>query len=136
MIMTNDDGALEILEAYFKGRDLTLKLFTNDITPADDDVAGDYTEAAGGGYAAKTLTAASWTGSIAAGVAQVAYAEQIFAFTGPLTGGVPVYGYYLVNAATGKVVYAERRSSAVTPENNGDTLLITPVFKLSKGTPA
>lgn len=38
-----------------------LKLFTSNTTPAETDTAASYTEAAGNGYAAKTLTGASWT---------------------------------------------------------------------------
>lgn len=38
-----------------------LKLFTSNTTPAETDTAATYTEASGNGYAAKTLTGASWT---------------------------------------------------------------------------
>lgn len=133
-IMTNDDGALEILEAYFKGRNLELRLFTNDMIPADDDVVGDYVEAAGGGYSAKPLTGANWTGAVVGGIAQVAYADQVYEFTDPLTGPAAVYGYAVVNPATGKVVYAERGAAPYTPVAGG-VYLVKPVYKLSKGTP-
>jgi hypothetical protein len=40
---------------------LVLRLYTSNTTPAETDTAGSYTEASGNGYAAKTLTGASWT---------------------------------------------------------------------------
>lgn len=135
MIMTTDDGALEILEAYFKTKALSLRAFTNNITPADDDVLADYTEAAGGGYAAIALAAADWTGSITNGIAQVTQAMKTFTFTGPLTGGVPIYGYYVVNPSTNKVIYAELLAEPITPANDGDVYNVIPTYKLSKGTP-
>jgi hypothetical protein len=62
-----DVGADQILKSYFNktqpagGNNLTLKLFTNNVTPSDAHTASNYTEASGGGYAAKTLTAGSFT---------------------------------------------------------------------------
>jgi hypothetical protein len=139
-IVLTDLGAEQILKKYFAntdptgGVDLTLKLFTNNINPADTDVVGGYTEAVGGGYAAKTLTAASFTISTVGDIAQAAYAQQTFTFTGPLTGPGTIYGYFVVDA-DGVLIYAEKAAVAFTPLNNGDLLLITPAFQLSKGTP-
>jgi hypothetical protein len=135
-----DTGAEQILNSYFKkveptaGNNLTLKLFVNNITPSDDDVVGDYTEAAGGGYAAKTLSAASFTVSDAAGIMQAAYAQQQFVFTGPLTTNTDIYGAYIVDA-DGVLICAELAPAIYTPANSGDLYAVTPVFKLSKGTP-
>lgn len=140
-IVLSDAGAIQILTKYFKniaptnGNNYTLKLFTNNnITPVDSDTASTYTEADGGGYAAKTLTAASFTISTSAGIAQAAYAQQTFTFTGALTANATIYGYYVVDD-DGALIYAEKASSSFTPTNNGDQYLITPVFQLSKGTP-
>lgn len=135
MIITSDEGALEILEAYFKGRDLELRLFTNDHIPADTDTVATYTEAVGGGYDGILLDKNDWTGGIVSNIAQVAQAVKTFTFTGALTTNRDVYGHYVVNTATGKLVYAERANDKVTPANPGDIVNITPVCKLSKGTP-
>jgi hypothetical protein len=135
-----DTGAEQILNSYFKkiepstGNNLTLKLFVNNITPADDDVVGDYTEAAGGGYAAKTLIAASFTVSDVSGIMQAAYAQQQFVFTGPLTTNPTIYGAYIVDA-DGVLICAELAPADYTPVSNGDLYAVTPTFKLSKGTP-
>ncbi len=136
-----DVGADEILKTYFNntrpvgGNDLTLKLFTNDITPADTDTAATYTEASGGGYAAKTLTNGSWTITVANDPSDAVYAEQVWTFTGPLTGSATIYGYFVVDA-DGTLIYAERLGQSFTPSQNGDQLKITPKFQLSKGTPS
>lgn len=135
-----DTGATQIANSYFKktnptaGNNLTLKLFVNDITPADDDVIGDYTEATGGGYAAKTLTASSFTVSTVADIVQAAYAQQQFVFTGALSTNTTIYGAYVVDA-DGVLICAEKAAATYTPSNNGDMYAVTPVFQISKGTP-
>ena len=145
-IMTQDVGAVAFLAARFNNswpanKDLTLKLFVNNVTPNDTDTAGTYTEAAGGGYVAKTLTAGSWTCSTISNIAQAAYAAQTFTFTGQLTTNQTVYGWFVVDG-NGVVQFSDllRNGSDVSytysPQNNGDTLTMTPVYQLSKGTPA
>ena len=102
---------------------LVLRLFTSNTTPAETDTAGTYTEASGSGYAALTLTGASWTVS---GTTQIAYAEQTFTFTGALGN---VYGYYMTRASSGDLILAERFSGApFAIANNGDQIKITPVI--------
>lgn len=140
-LVLSDIGADAILEAYFNksypagGDDLTLKLFATDITPADTDTASTYTEAAGGGYAAKTLTNGSWTVASANDPSDAVYAEQVFTFTGALTTNGTVYGYFIVDA-DGVLIFAEKLAASFTPAANGDHLDFTPKFQLSKGTPS
>ena len=135
-----DVGAASFLKAYFNnvwpagGKNLTLRLFATNVTPSDTSTVGSFTEAAGGGYAAKTLTNGSWTESNVGGIEQAAYALQTFTFTGALTTNPTVYGYYVVDA-DGVLVFAEAQAS-FTPANSGDNITVTPTFQLSKGTPA
>lgn len=133
-----DVGADAILGTYFNSSpslgNLTLKLFATNVTPVDTHTAGSYTEAAGGGYASKTLTNGSWTLTTGNDPSDVVYAAQTFTFTGALTTNATIYGYYVVDAA-GTLIFAEAVTS-FTPANNGDNLAITPKFQLSKGTPA
>ncbi len=106
-------------------QDPVLRLFTNNITPAETDTAGTYTEAAGGGYASKTLTGSSW--SIVEGApTNGSYAQQTWTFTGALTGNATVYGYYFTQLTSGIIMWAERAASSFQPQNNGDQILITP----------
>ncbi len=136
-----DVGADEILDTYFNngrpagGNSLTLKLFATNVTPADTNVAGDFTEATGGGYSAKTLTNGSWTVSSANDPSDAVYAEQTFTFTGALTTNGTIYGYFVVDA-DGTLIWAEKFATTFTPTNNGDQLKLTPKFQLSKGTPS
>ena len=136
-----DVGADEFLKVYFNddrptgGNNLTLKLFATDVTPADTDVAGTYTEATGGGYAALPLTNGSWTVTVGNDPSDAVYAQQTFTFTGALTTNPTVYGYFVVDA-DGTLVWAERLTAAFTPANNGDNIKITPKFQMSKGTPS
>lgn len=105
-------------------RDLVLRLFATNVTPAETDTAGSYTEAAGGGYANKTLTGASWT--VTGGAPTTAsYAQQDFTFTGTLTTNGTVYGYYMTRATDADLILAETFTSFV-PTNNGDKILLTP----------
>lgn len=103
---------------------LTYKLFATNVTPAETDTAASYTEAAGGGYAAKPLAGASWT--ITNGSPTVAsFAQQAWTFTGALTTNATVFGYFAVRAASADLVLAETFTS-FTPANNGDQILLTP----------
>lgn len=105
---------------------LIYRLFATNVTPAETDTAGSYTEATGGGYASKTLTGASWT--VTAGApTSAAYAQQDWTFTGPLTTNGTVYGYYVTRASTADLVLAETFTSFV-PTNNGDKILLTPAI--------
>lgn len=107
------------------GQDQTLKLFATNVTPAETDTAASYTEAAGGGYASKSLTgASSWTFTSGA-PSDATASQQTWTFTGALTTNPTVYGYFLVQASSGTILWAEAFTS-FTPANNGDQILLTP----------
>jgi hypothetical protein len=145
-LVLSDLGADQILKSYFNksqpvgGNNLTLKLYTTNITPnpngGDTAAAYNAAEAAGPGYAAITLTAGSWTVTPANDPSDAVYAQQTFTFTGPLTSTAKdIYGYYVVDA-DGILIWAEKASGPFTPANNGDTYKITPKFQMSWGVPA
>jgi hypothetical protein len=139
-IVLADSGAAAFLRAYFNnvwpagGKNLTLRLFTNNYTPLDTSTASNFTEAVGGGYTAKALTNASWTESNVAGIEQAAYALQTWTFTGALSGNATVYGYYVTDA-DGVLIYAEAQAP-YQPANPNDQITLAPAFQQSKGTPA
>ena len=122
-ILLTDSGKQKALE-YLVGKDTTtesliLKLYSNDLTPEDDDVAELYTEVTGNGYTAKGLSVASL--SVAAGSA--VYPQQTWTFTGAAGS---IYGYYVVLATSGDLIFAERFSGApYTVATNGDTIKVT-----------
>lgn len=105
-------------------RDLIYNLFATNVTPAETDTAGSYTAAAGGGYASKTLTGASWTVTNGAPTS-AAYAQQTWTFTGALTTNATVYGYFVTRVTDADLVLAETFTN-FTPANNGDQILLTP----------
>jgi hypothetical protein len=134
-LLVPDAGEVKLLDAALgrvSAENLTLKLFVNDYTPVEGSVAGDFTEAAGGGYASKTLTATSWgAASTSSGTTSAAYAQQTFTFTGALTTNPTIYGYYLVGATSGTIYWAERLTASFTPASNGDAVNVTPRIELA-----
>lgn len=125
VVNNGEETALEYLTGRVTTvRDLVYRLFANNITPAETDTAATYTEAAGGGYAAITLTGANWTITPGAPT-QASYAQQTWTFTGPLTTNPTVYGYYVTRVTDLDLILAET-FTPFTPANNGDQILLTP----------
>jgi hypothetical protein len=84
-----------------------VKLFSNNFTIANNTVIADFTEVAGGGYAAQTLTAANWGYTLADPLVAL-YSEFVeFDFTGPTMGSGKVYGYYITDSAGTTLIVAE-----------------------------
>ncbi len=139
-IVVQDTGADAILKAYFNNdfpadKSLVMKLFSNNMTPADTDSSANYTEVTGGGYVVKGLSNGSWTVNTANDPSDAVYAEQTWTFTGVIGGTGIIYGYYVVDTSN-NFIWSEAISPTMTPTNNGDQLKITPKFRASKGTPA
>lgn len=121
---TGENLVLEMIVNKTAAQNLVLKLFSSNTTPSETDTAGTYTEATFSGYAALTLTGASW----GAASGSIAYAQQTFTHNG---GGVSnsIYGYFVVQATSGILLYSERDGSApFTLTNNGDNVKITPTI--------
>jgi len=118
--------------SYFVGkntvvRNVIYKLFATNVTPAEGDTAGSYTEAAGGGYSTMAaLTGASWTVTGGAPTS-ASYAQISWTFTGALTTNATIYGYYVIRATDVDLCWAETFTS-FTPANNGDQILLTPAI--------
>jgi hypothetical protein len=110
------------------GQKLLLKLYTNGRTPALGDVAADYTEMAGIGYMAKTLAAGNWS-YLPGPPTKAVYLQQVWTFQAG--GPIKVYGYYVVQASDGKLLWAERFLPAgslpidyFVEQNEGDQIVI------------
>jgi len=97
--------ALEALVGKTAGQNLKLILFKNDYTPVEGTTEANLTEADFTGYAAITLTAASWS-YVAGDPGTLSYAAQTFVSTAAQSQNV--YGYGLVQVTSGKLVWAER----------------------------
>lgn len=124
-------GELELLRTMLGGvaaGPLTIHLYSNDITPANDDETATYTEVSGMGYAPKTLLAADWTFAQLTSVSEATNLQQTWTFTagGPIT----VYGYY-ITGADDILRWAERFIPPFSAEIAGDMLRVTPKITFS-----
>lgn len=101
---------------------LVLRLYSSNTTPAETDTAATYTEYTATGYAAITLTAASWTTTEGA-PSNTAYAQQTFT----MTGAGDAYGYYMTRNTGGRIALAERFTGApFSIPSGGGTIKVTP----------
>lgn len=119
-----------MLKSTTTPENLTLKLYKNDYTPDADSEAGDFTEADFTDYAAVTLERDDWgTASTVGGKASIAYDSSPQTWTCGATGNT-IYGYFVVGATSGTLIYAERFATP-RPLSNGDTLNVQPVVTLN-----
>jgi hypothetical protein len=110
-------------------QNLVLRLFQNNHTPAETDVAADYTEANFTGYSAATLTGASWTVTPGA-PSEASFAQQTFT-SSAAQAAQSIYGYFLTQATSGRLQWAERFPSGPYPiANDGDSIGVTPKITL------
>ncbi len=135
MLLMPDEGVTLLLSKMLKdalatGEDYTLKLYQNNYTPVNSSTATSFTEATFGGYLPKTLVRATWQApTIVSGIASSAYGSTPQTWT-VTSAPQTIYGYYVLGATSGKVLWAERFSTsrALTV---GDELDLTPVFTLT-----
>ena len=130
-ILVPDTGEVIAL-SYLTGKTaategLTLRLFQNNITPAEADTAATYTQATFTGYVSLALTPATWTVTGGAPTSAT-YPQQTFTSTAGAQNQ-SIYGYYLIRTTTLDLVYAERFSDGpYTIVNNGDAIKVTPTI--------
>lgn len=123
-----NDGEVIMLEAAINKtapQTLVLKLFKSNTTPTETTITSDLTEADFTGYASLSLTPANWVTTPGA-PSDVTYPEQTFTSSANQTAQL-VYGYYLVQTTSGKLLAAERFTNGpYTIANNGDAIKVTP----------
>lgn len=109
---------------------LSLRLYSNNVTPAGTDTLATYTEVTGGGYAAKSLTFASWTIQQTTPPTSAINTSQLWTFTGPTTGPGTIYGYYVVRVSDSKLLWAERFPALLVPFSPiaGSRIAVLPKF--------
>lgn len=127
LIVPNQGESLILQMAVNKAvpQNLVLRLYKNNKTPAETDTEADYTEADFTGYLAATLLGASWV-AVEGAPSSISYAQQTF--TASVDQATQqIYGYYLTQMVSGKLVWAERFSDAPIPiTNNADFIKVTP----------
>jgi hypothetical protein len=121
---------LNLLVAELNANPASLRLFQNNKTPADGDVAADYTVATFSGYANFTLNGtftAGYTNS--AGKAETVEDLRTFAHDGGGTNN-SVYGWYILSSG-GTLLMAERFADAPRTMQSGSAdIIITPKITL------
>lgn len=136
-LILSTDGAIQLLNIVFNnqravgGNNLTVRLFTNNITPAITDHFATYEEASGGGYVSKVLTMGNWlVGTNPDNTAKATYmTEQIWTFTGAISCAKTIYGYYITDADS-QLLWAEKIPTPFIPGTTGLTLKATPVIQM------
>lgn len=118
---------------------VTCKLYTNDVTSglSDTQIAAledtDFTEATSGnftGYVDVDITGGTWT--ITGGQPSTATNSEVsFACTADQTA-LDIYGWYLVDATSGDLLFFNHFDSPVTIEFNGDEITFTPYIYFGK----
>jgi hypothetical protein len=120
-----EDLALGCFLNKYTPQDGRLKLFKNNITPAETDTAATYTESTFTGYVSILMAGASWT--ITPGAPTLAaFAQQTFTLSADIATENQ-YGYFVVQTTSGTLMWAERFSDGPYPmTTNGDNVKVTP----------
>jgi hypothetical protein len=106
--------------------DQVMKLYKNNLTPGETDVAGDYTEADFTGYTDVTLTGTDWSIATASGITTAVQSAVAFISSVDQTAQ-DIYGYYVVGASSGILLWSERFTDGpYTIALEDDTITITP----------
>lgn len=127
-LVVPNDGEEDLLKAglnHTAASNPVLKLYQNNITPAETDTAATYTESTWTGYAAITLTGSSWTVTPGA-PSSATFAQQTFTSSAGSQNQAN-YGYFVTRATGGRLAWAERfPSGPYTIIDLNDNIKITP----------
>ncbi len=112
--------------------DLSLRLASNNITPAESDVAGTYTVATFTGYANKTITSSQSGSTWAVPTTSAGTTSSTYATTQTWspTSSQTLYNLYYLFATSGTIAAAESLGGARTVAN-GDSFSIIPKFEMA-----
>lgn len=108
-----------------------LGLFVNNVTPDDSYVLANLTEMSTLGYSSKSLSVGSWTyvAGTSGNPGVATYATQTWTFTAGTL--VNVYGYFIKDTTTGRLLWVEAFASAKPVQNTGDQIIVVPKMQLS-----
>lgn len=124
-VLTGQAGATNISA-------LTCFLYSNNYTPVDGSVVGDFTEANFGdpavNQARKTLSA--WTAASTTGDSHAQSTAAAMTYTNTSGAAKDVYGYWVGNVTKTNLYFAERFAGAPLNIPNNTALILTPNFTL------
>jgi hypothetical protein len=108
----------KFLENFFSVENLTLKLFSNDVTPSSTDDSDSFEEFSGGNYSSVELNSSEWNITSS----DVFYPQINWSFEN-VSGNI--YGYYIVDE-NDSVIFAERFPNApYAVSNSGDEIAVS-----------
>jgi len=122
------------LRAIINDEELDVRIFQNDITPDDDTVLADFTEADFIGYAPAMLISEDFsTTPGTAGNPAVSLYNFVVSFTSTASqASQNCYGYYVVGRTSGDLRWCERFTDApYNIVNNNDSFGLTPRIELN-----
>lgn len=106
---------------------ISICLFSNDIMPDENSTEDTFTEVIGNGYSSQNLMPGSWNFII--GTPSSAEHTEIIWNLSADTG--PVYGYYIIRATGGELMWAERfPKGPFVIDTNGDEIRVKPILTL------
>lgn len=103
-----EEAMLEYILNITAPQNLTVRLYSNNITPDDDTITTDFVEVVNGGYATQAVTPANWTITPGDPTEAVYAPEIVFSFSGPPDFTSAVYGYYVTRVGDDLTMWAER----------------------------
>ena len=113
----------------------SLRLYSNDRTPAKTDVYANYTQVTGGGYGAHDIVMADFTVT-PGNPSQALYDDFVnFSFSGATDSPGTIYGYYIVDATNNILICAERFTVAPFTPSAGSLVRVRPIVKLGSINP-
>ena len=127
-VVVSNVSEILVLKNYLNNtapQDQLLKLYKNDITPGEGDTAGTFTEATYTGYSSSALGGANW--AFTSGNPSFAQYNVTLFFTSTANQTAQaVYGFYVVQASSGILMWAERFDTGpFSIALNGDDIQIT-----------
>lgn len=132
-LVVPNEGEIELLKKLLiytaDTEQYQLRLYQNDYSPNADSTLSSFSEADFTNYALKALNRSDWATPTTDGNGKAQSQVSFQSWTCGLSGNT-VYGYYVVGASSGKVLWAERFNVARSL-GDGDVLNVTPVFNLA-----
>lgn len=133
MLVVTDEGELELLEKMLintsDSENYSLRLYRNSYVPHSGSVLSDFTIANFTNYANKTIARGDWSTPVTNGSNKGQSTVATQSWTCGASGNT-IYGYYVVGATSGKVLWAEKFDTPRVLANT-DVLNLTPVFTLN-----
>ena len=129
-----NEGEKRLLDLLTADRsNWSVRLFQNDVTPADTDTVATYTEATFSGYSAQSCPAFAASVTNAAGKAEATASSAVaFTHSGGATANT-LYGYYVVRTGDSVLLFAERFSDGSrTLSSAGQEVRLTLTLTLTR----